>query len=385
MKKVLFTVLVISSVVCVSCGTSAYYASSEFEDGIYYRPSANERTESNMAMQEIDGLVERTKHEAARFNDTIVVSESISSVYLDYKPDTRYAIMLDGDSAEGVKQLDITFNFDDLYGYRNYNYWDYWYMVNNRPWMLHGYHPWYNYWGGPYYGWGYPWYDYSGPMFGIGFVWNPWFDWNWGGPWGYPWYDAWHHPWYGWYYHDILAESQRRQNAHNIATAKRVADIRANGGGRHLESSGGGKNAGISHSGRELAVSNIRGTHSALGEKYAIRKIGSERGTSSVVKTPSKSNFRRSAYVNANISADDVRNSYYNRINRNETYSGNNFSGFQHNSRATANSGRNTSSYGNARSSYQGSIKTSGTSVRSNGNGSSGSLRSSGGSSTRRR
>lgn len=408
MKKFSLAAIMVSALFLSSCGvSSSYYASSEFEDGIYYRPSADDSRELAAAMKELDGLVERTRREAARFTDTIVVSEAVSSVNLDYRPDTRYAVMLDGDSTTGVQQLDITFNFDDFYGYRNYNYWDYWYMANNRPWMAYGYNPWYGYWGGPWQGWGYPWYGYGGPMFGIGFVWDPWWDWGWGGyyawgypygywgygypwygPWGYPWYDSWGHPWYGGWWPDMMAEAQRRQDAHNGATAKKVADIRAGGGGRQLASAGSIRNTDISSGrGSNLTVTDIRGNRTILGEKYIKREVGTVRGSGTVTAFPSKGTFRRSTYVNANMTTDDVRNSYYNRFDNNSSYNynGNTVSGYQYNGR-TATSGRNTGSYGNARSSYHGTISTSGSSVRSSGGNSSGSVRSSGGGGgTRRR
>ena len=39
MKKSLILLSICSAVLLTSCGTSSYYASSAFEDGIYYRPS----------------------------------------------------------------------------------------------------------------------------------------------------------------------------------------------------------------------------------------------------------------------------------------------------------------------------------------------------------
>lgn len=362
MKKVLIIASLLVTVLLSSCGTSAsYYASSEFEDGIYYRPSKEAALASAKIEDEVDELIARTKREAARFTDTIVISGATASVDLEYRPDTRYALVLDNDSAGPIGEVNLNFNFDDYwYGYRNYNYWDYWYMANNWPWC--------GYWG--YYD---PWF---GPGWGIGFGWSSWYGWGvwfdpWYGPWYNPWY-AWYGPWYGpWYYdyyyayapgfyHGYLAGSAIRQREHNAATARKVSDIRAAGGGRSLQASAGSVQVG----------SNIRGRQVNFGESYVDRGASGNSGRQQV----SANTFRRSANINSNVSSQDVRNNYYNRNNavssgrtssvQVNTNTFNRSSGF---GGSTTNSLRNTGSYGTSRSSYSGSFQSSGTSVRSGG------------------
>ena len=214
MKKSLILLSICSAVLLTSCGTSSYYASSSFEDGIYYRPSQESRAKVEADNAEVRRLIEQTRQEAARFSDTIVIASANSTLDVSYTPDTQYTIMFD-DQLDSLGQLNLNFNFDDwypCYGYRDYySYWDWRYWnVFGPSWHRWG---WYNSW---YWGWYDPWYW----SWGIGFAWDPWYGpWGWFGPgywgpgyWGWydPWYcgwgfgfglawDPWYGPWGGWY------------------------------------------------------------------------------------------------------------------------------------------------------------------------------------------
>ena len=74
MKKSLIFLSMCSAALLSSCGTSSYYASSAFEDGIYYRPDKETRQELEADRQEVQGLIEKTRQEAARFSDTIMLA-----------------------------------------------------------------------------------------------------------------------------------------------------------------------------------------------------------------------------------------------------------------------------------------------------------------------
>ena len=193
MKKSLILLSICSAVLLTSCGTSSYYASSSFEDGIYYRPSQESRAKVEADNAEVRRLIEQTRQEAARFSDTIVIASANSTLDVSYTPDTQYTIMFD-DQLDSLGQLNLNFNFDDwypCYGYRDYySYWDWRYWnVFGPSWHRWG---WYNSW---YWGWYDPWYW----SWGIGFAWDPWYGpWGWFGPgyWG-PGYWGWYDPWYG--------------------------------------------------------------------------------------------------------------------------------------------------------------------------------------------
>lgn len=188
MKKSLILLSICSAVLLTSCGTSSYYASSAFEDGIYYRPSKDVRAENEADAAQVRGLIERTRQEAARFSDTILISGAAGTVDIPYVPETQYTIMFDR-PLDSINEVNLNFNFDDWYpgyGYRGYySYWDW------RYWNVFG-PSWYRWgWHSPWYGWG--WYDpwYCGWSWGFGFAWDPWY-----GPWG-GWYAGWYGP--GWY------------------------------------------------------------------------------------------------------------------------------------------------------------------------------------------
>lgn len=188
MKKSLILLSICSAVLLTSCGTSSYYASSAFEDGIYYRPSKDVRAEAEADGAQVRGLIERTRQEAARFSDTILVADANSTIEIPYTPETQYTVMFDR-PLDSLGQVNLNFNFDDWYpGYGYGSYWSYW---DWRYWDVFG-PSWYRWgWHSPWYGWG--WYDpwYCGWSWGFGFAWDPWYG-PWGGWYGPGWYDPWY-------------------------------------------------------------------------------------------------------------------------------------------------------------------------------------------------
>lgn len=199
MKKSLILLSICSAVLMTSCGTSSYYATSSFDDGIYYRPDRETRAEAAADNEQVNRLIEQTRQEAARFSDTILITSANSTVDVPYTPDTQYTIMFDN-QLDPSSQVNLNFYFDDWYpgyGYMGYySYWDWRYWnVFGPSWYSWGwYDPWYWGWYGPwyggwswsfgFYGWYYP--GYWGPGYWGPGYWGPgWYD-PWFGPWGYP-------------------------------------------------------------------------------------------------------------------------------------------------------------------------------------------------------
>lgn len=270
MKKSLILLSICSAVLLTSCGTSSYYASSSFEDGIYYRPSKDLRAEADADKEQVQRLIEQTRQEAARFSDTIIIAGASNSVDIPYDPDKQYTILFD-DQLESTGQLNINFNFDDWYpGYGFMDYYSYW---DWRYWKIFG-PSWYRWgWYDPWY-WG--WYDpwYGGWSWSFRYAWDchfGLFGWHlpgyWGpGYWG-PGYWGWYDPWYGpWGY----------PTASFFPTyhGKRDTGIRTGGlsGGR-LTASGDGGNT-IRDGGRQSrpTMSVIRGRGTATDSRVTASK-----------------------------------------------------------------------------------------------------------------
>ena len=159
MKKVTFFIIMIVSTLLCSCGTTANYASADsWEDGIYYRKSQERTQEIFTDNKEIEDLVHKTKEEARRYTETIIISDAVS----------------EQDSTLN-RQYEINLNFyEDPWqdSYYSYNSWMYW----GPSWSLYWDPFWYpSYWG-PSWGWGFH-YGYYG----------------WYAPWYSPWYDPWYY------------------------------------------------------------------------------------------------------------------------------------------------------------------------------------------------
>lgn len=195
MKNFSLYLILLSSLILTSCGTSASYTSNTgIEDGIYYSPDyASLKASASAEEAYIAELTSETK--AARIYsqpaDTIRLGET-KSVNLPLEPEKTYVVLLDGETYEERlskfdDDSDLTFSINFEYGfgagyYGGWNpyyrwhgpsyYWG-WHGAWHTPWHYPYYDPWYNPWYGPSYAWG--WYD----------------------PWYYPYYDPWYYPWYG--------------------------------------------------------------------------------------------------------------------------------------------------------------------------------------------
>ena len=164
MKKVTFFILMIAGALLCSCGTSANYASSDsWEDGIYYRRSMKNTQEIFTENKEVEELVQKTKDEAKRYTETIIISENqhLSEITID-------------STASGSYNINLNFYEDPWYdSYYSYNNWVYW----GPSWSLYWDPFWYpSYWG-PYWGFSYGYYGF----YGYGY---------------YGWYDPWYNPWF---------------------------------------------------------------------------------------------------------------------------------------------------------------------------------------------
>lgn len=185
MKKSLILLSLCSAVMLSSCGTSARYAYSTFDDGIYYRASKEDRNEIMADNAEVRNLIEQTRQEAARFSDTILIAGT-------GKTDRTI-------SSASSPAVPVGLNIDNYYeynllGYDTYcSYWDWKYWDVFGPWGRYsGWHDWYS-WYSPWFPGIYdPWY----PSWGLtwSFAWN---SWGWYGPAGYGyWWGGYWDPWY---------------------------------------------------------------------------------------------------------------------------------------------------------------------------------------------
>ena len=195
MKKSLILLSVCSAALLSSCGTSSYYAYSTFDDGIYYRATKESREELLADSREVRDLIDRTRQEAARFSDTIIIAGTA----------LEGTTGITSTATAAATPVNINLNLIDnwydynLLGYGTYcSYWDWRYWDVFGPWgRYYGWHDWYN-WYSPWFPGIYdPWYPSWGWTWS--FAWNSW-GWYgtwWGGPWGGPWgwYDPWYYPW----------------------------------------------------------------------------------------------------------------------------------------------------------------------------------------------
>ena len=163
MKKSLILLSVCSAALLSSCGTSSYYAYSTFDDGIYYRATKESREELLADSREVRDLIDRTRQEAARFSDTIIIAGTA----------LEGTTGITSTATAAATPVNINLNLIDnwydynLLGYGTYcSYWDW------RYWDVFG--PW-----GRYYGW-HDWYNWYSPWFpGIYDPWYPSWGWTW--------------------------------------------------------------------------------------------------------------------------------------------------------------------------------------------------------------
>ena len=164
-----FFVILAFAALASSCGTSGYYASSVYDDGIYYRPTAESRAKI-VAAQEAQREKERQRQ-----YDQYLAKDEDGHLYVVTE-------LMDGETYESRLH-----KFDSPW-YTNYAWYGYW----DSPW----YNPWWGSWRYSYYNrafWGSPWYysswyGYYDPYYY--YSWDPWY-------WGTGMYAGWY-GWYGW-------------------------------------------------------------------------------------------------------------------------------------------------------------------------------------------
>ena len=196
-----------------ACGSSAQFASSgqQYQDGIYYRPTTENKSVAAVSNEEVQALVNQTKQsEIYLFNDsgrdTIVVPDN-KPVQLKFNRGGNTTVTI----LDKNPSIDIYMGYGPYlsWGYSSWS-WDPWYYDSwyRDPWYYSGwYSPWrYNRW-------------YRDPWYYDSWYWrDPWYS-GWYSPWsgyyaGYydPWYNGYYGGWYGHYYgyYDAWWESHSR-------------------------------------------------------------------------------------------------------------------------------------------------------------------------------
>ena len=180
-----FLMILAFAALASSCGTSGYYASSVYDDGIYYRPTAESRAKM-VAAQEAQREKERQRQ-----YDQYLAKDEDGNLYVVTE-------LMDGETYESRLH-----KFDSPW-YTNYA----WYGAWSSPW----YNPWWGSYRYPYFSsswywrsgwydswyWGYPYYGYYDPWY-YNYGWGGWYEpWYWGA--GYAgWYG--YNRWYGHHYY----------------------------------------------------------------------------------------------------------------------------------------------------------------------------------------
>lgn len=245
MKNTIWISLMIAvAAVASSCGTTGYYSSSAFGDGIYYHPTK----ESRAKMVADNAEMHSTK--AADENITVAEDEQ-GDLYVLKK------------GKNGETYASRLRKFDSPTYIYNYNY---------GPWA----DPWYNPWWGPGWGWFAP-----GFYIGASWAWGPWGPW---GPWGYdPWYyDPWYYgPYYRPYVPVIITPAARGRD---IALAGRgvVSSPYRGYGGGYGYSRTGTASQGFSGSGR------VRPSYGSQGSTYyrsgSSSRTSGQRGPTTTIR-----------------------------------------------------------------------------------------------------
>lgn len=207
-KRFGFLMILAFAALASSCGTSGYYSSSMYDDGIYYRPTAQSRAKMVAEQQA------QRERDRQRQYDQYLAKDEEGNLYVVTE-------LMDGETYESRLH-----KFDSPY-YNNYAWRSYW----GDPW----YNPW---WGSWRYGysnwyWGNPWYDVSWygyyPYYGY-YNWGGWYDpWYWGiGYAGWYGFDRWSYRWGHHNYWYNPGPGPGRHRNHNVVYTPRNS---ATGGG----------------------------------------------------------------------------------------------------------------------------------------------------------
>lgn len=283
MKKSLIFLSMCSAALLSSCGTSSYYASSAFEDGIYYRPDKETRQELEADRQEVQGLIEKTRQEAARFSDTIMLASINGTNSIT--------------STAAATATPVNINVDNWYeynllGYDTYcSYWDWKYWDMFGPWGRYSsWADWYN-WYSPWFPGIYdPWY----PSYGWtwSFAWN---SWGWYGPWWGGYWGGWYDPWYGPWGYPVASQPVihygRRDTGMSLRTGTGLT-------GSRLAAS----------TGSVRSSDNIRQTSSAIRQTGNVRKLTAADRTATATARPAVSIVRGNSSTTQRLTATRVAN-----------------------------------------------------------------------------
>lgn len=181
MKKSLLLAMAASLLLC-ACGTTAGLGHSsdgqKYPDGIYGNtPSFRSRTETAVAHEESDALIEKTKGSTIYLfgdkKDTVFIPKEMAAT-----------ISFDNTLGTTVTIAENDWRYDSPWSWGiGYNSW-YWNSWAYSPWHYGWHSPWRYSWHNP---WHYSWYD-------------PWYFGGWYDPWYYGgWYDPWYYGYAGWY------------------------------------------------------------------------------------------------------------------------------------------------------------------------------------------
>ena len=248
-----FLMILAFAALASSCGTSGYYATGAYDDGIYYRPSADSRAKM-VAAQEA-----QRERERQRQYDQYLAKDEEGNLYVVTE-------LMDGETYESrLRKFDNPF----YYSYAGYGYWD-------NPW----YNPWWGSWRYGYSYWHNPWYDVSWygtyPYFGYSYI-HP-YGWSWYDPWywgvgGYAGWYGYHH-WYRPYHynpgHVGPGPGPGRNHRHNVVYTPRNS---ATGSGMYRTTGTAGGSRGM-YTTRRTSNGGSVSTRTSNG---AVRSSGSSR------------------------------------------------------------------------------------------------------------
>ena len=241
-KRFGFLVILAFAALASSCGTSAYYSASEYNDGIYYRPTKAERARM-VATKE----AQREQARNSRYEQYLAQDEN-GNLYVVTE-------LLDGET----------------YASRLHKFDSPWYNYSYLPWYANPYYYGYSSWGNPWY-WDYPYYyspyyySYRPWLWGAG-VYAGWYGWH---HFGY--YDYW--AWRDRYYHYNPGPGPAPRNSTSRVYTTRNC---CNGGGMY----------------RTSGTNNGRGIYTTRRTDYC-RSVSTRTGSSgsSAVRSSSSSSSR---------------------------------------------------------------------------------------------
>lgn len=324
-NKVLCLLLIAGSMAISSCGTTSYYSSANYDDGIYYRPTSESRAEMIAANRELHNL----EQEAEK---SYIVADSDGNTY----------VLTDNESYENrLRKFDNpTYSFYIDYG----NWYSPWY----NPWWGSYRYPYYGYaYNSWYYGWDNPWY---GGYYGY---YDPWY-YGWGG------YYGWYHPgWYpgycypghyhpghgGTYYTDNIVYGRRNEGQGSSYQKRTIGTIRRDDLNSSYVNNGAYTGRRTSNSSAGTTGTIYRRTTANNSKAVNINNSSTSRnnGNSGTYTRSSRSSNNNSSYTRSSNSSNrnNSSNSSYNNsssYNRSSSYSGN--SGYSGSSSSSSGSSR---------------------------------------------